>query len=114
MKALSDNLYFKNLDNNAGVFHTLIDAAEEDFKEALLAYTFLLKSEQVLSASKLDEKIEAWFKSKYHCQLDFEISDALDKLERMQLVTFDGKNYQVLPLIQAKQRLDQRWSSLFN
>ena len=36
MKALSDNLYFKNLDNNAGVFHTLIDAAEEeDIKEAL-------------------------------------------------------------------------------
>ena len=26
MKALADNLYFKNLDNNAGVFHTLIDA----------------------------------------------------------------------------------------
>ena len=43
MKALSDNLYFKNLDNNAGVFHTLIDAAEEeDFKEAILAYSFLL------------------------------------------------------------------------
>ena len=28
MKALADNLYFKNLDNNAGVFHTLVDAAE--------------------------------------------------------------------------------------
>ena len=27
MKALADNLYFKNLDNNAGVFHTLVDAA---------------------------------------------------------------------------------------
>ena len=30
MKALSDNLYFKNLDNNAGVFYHLIDAAEEE------------------------------------------------------------------------------------
>jgi hypothetical protein len=105
MKALSDNLYFKNLDNNAGVFHTLIDSAEEeDFKEALLAYTFLLKSTQGLSAKKLDEEIEAWFSNKYHCQLDFEISDALDKLERMQLVTFDGENYQAIPLTQAKQR----------
>ncbi|WP_114326724.1 DUF3754 domain-containing protein [Candidatus Colwellia aromaticivorans] len=115
MKALSDNLYFKNLDNNAGVFHTLIDAAEEeDFKEALLAYTFLLKSKQGLSASKLDDKIETWFRNKYHCQLDFEISDALAKLERMKLVTLDKDTYQALPLTQAKQHLDQRWDSLFN
>jgi hypothetical protein len=41
MKALSDNLYFKNLDNNAGVFYHLIDTAEEEeFKEAVLAYFF--------------------------------------------------------------------------
>tara|TARA_R110001583_G_scaffold12423_1_gene55221 strand:- start:17638 stop:18870 length:1233 start_codon:yes stop_codon:yes gene_type:complete len=115
MKALSDNLYFKNLDNNAGVFHTLIDAAEEeDFKEALLAYTFLLKSTQGLSASQLDEEIEAWFSNNYHCQLDFEISDALAKLELMQLITLDGENYKPLSLTQAKQCLDQRWDSLFN
>jgi hypothetical protein len=115
MKALSDNLYFKNLDNNAGVFHTLTDSAEEeDFKEALLAYTFLLKSTQGLSALALDKKIETWFKEKYQCQLDFEIPDALGKLERMQLVTFDGEYYQALPLTQAKQRLDQRWDSIFD
>ena len=115
MKALSDNLYFKNLDNNAGVFHTLIDSAEEeDIKEALLAYTFLLNAPQGLSATTLDEKIEDWFKNKYHCQLDFEISDALSKLTRMQLVTFDDKNYFAIPLTQAKQRLNQRWDNIFN
>jgi hypothetical protein len=26
MKALSENLYFRNLDNDAGVFHHLLDA----------------------------------------------------------------------------------------
>jgi hypothetical protein len=115
MKALSDNLYFKNLDNNAGVFHTLTDAAEEeDFKEALLAYTFLLINDQPLNAAELDKSIEAWFEKKYQCPLDFEISDALDKLTRMQLVTFDGECYQAVPLSQAKQSLDKRWDSLFN
>lgn len=115
MKALSDNLYFKNLDNNAGVFHTLIDSAEEeDFKEALLAYTFLLVYPQGLSSLELDEKIEAWFNDKYHCQLDFEIPDALDKLMRMQLVTFDGEHYKALPLTQAKQHLNHRWNDIFN
>jgi hypothetical protein len=115
MKALSDNLYFKNLDNNAGVFHTLIDSAEEeDFKEALLAYTFLLKTPSGLNASALDNQIETWFVEKYHCQLDFEISDALDKLVRMQLVTLDNDNYRALPLTQAKQGLDKHWDDLFN
>lgn len=114
MKALSDNLYFKNLDNNAGVFHTLIDAAEEeDTKEALLAYTFLLKSEKGLSAQMLDEQIETWFKTKYKCELDFEISDALEKLERMHLVTCTNYVYSAINLDHAKTILDERWDNLF-
>jgi hypothetical protein len=114
MKALSDNLYFKNLDNNAGVFHTLIDAAEEeDFKEALLAYTFLLKSPNGLNAQTLDEQIEHWFKSKYQCDLDFEISDALEKLVRMRLVTCSNDVYSALSLEHAKTVLDERWDNLF-
>ena len=114
MKALSDNLYFKNLDNNAGVFHTLIDAAEEeDIKEALLAYTFLLKSKNGLSAHALDEQIETWFKTKYQCELDFEISDALEKLERMHLVTCTNTLYNAINLEHAKAILDERWDNLF-
>ena len=115
MKALSDNLYFKNLDNNAGVFHTLIDAAEEeDYKEALLAYTFLLNSASGLTATQLDDKIEAWFNDQHHCLLDFEISDALAKLERMKLVTVVQNCYHAVPLTQAKQDLDQYWDTLFS
>ena len=35
LQSLTENLYFKNLDNNAGVFHRLIDdAEEEECKEA--------------------------------------------------------------------------------
>ena len=42
MKSLSESLYFRNLDNDAGVFHHLLDAAEEaEVKEAVLAYHFL-------------------------------------------------------------------------
>lgn len=114
MKALSDNLYFKNLDNNAGVFHTLIDAAEEeDFKEAILAYTFLLTSPQGLDARQLDDCIESWFLKTYQCVLDFEISDALHKLERMQLVERNQGQYRALPLPEAKQKLDSQWDSFF-
>lgn len=114
MKALSDNLYFKNLDNNAGVFHTLIDSAEEeDFKEALLAYSFLLKNPEGLSAEELDRQVEAWFASQYQCHLDFEISDALDKLTKMKLVKQTEQGYQAVSLAKAKQTLDCYWDNIF-
>ena len=115
MKALSDNLYFKNLDNNAGVFHTLIDAAEEeDFKETILAYSFLLNNKDGLTAEALDEKIEYWFKVKYQCELDFEIVDALSKLERMELVELNNNVYQAIALDEAKIILDTHWDNIFN
>jgi len=114
MKALSDNLYFKNLDNNAGVFHTLIDSAEEeDFKEAILAYTFLLQAEG-LTSKALDSEIELWFKSNYQCELDFEVSDALSKLERMKLVVIKNDIYHAVDLDSAKKQLDKLWDNIFD
>jgi predicted transcriptional regulator YdeE len=39
---LTDNIYYRNVNNNAGVFDYLIGAAEEqECKEAFLAYHFL-------------------------------------------------------------------------
>lgn len=58
MKTLADNLYFKNLDNNTCVFHRLIDATEEEEnKEVILAYYFLLKADKAISAQELDSTI---------------------------------------------------------
>lgn len=72
MKTLADNLYFKNLDNNTGVFHRLIDAAEEEeFKESILAYYFLLRSEKFMDAEELDLTIENWFEKNYRHDLNF-------------------------------------------
>lgn len=114
MKALADNLYFKNLDNNAGVFHTLVDAAEEeDVKEALLAYTFLLKANTAMSAEQLDKRIEQWFNEQHNCQLDFEIDDALNKLVKLELVNQQDDVYTAVDLDKAKQRLDTRWDDYF-
>jgi hypothetical protein len=115
MKALSDNLYFKNLDNNAGVFHTLIDAAEEeDCKEALLAYTFLLQhGNGGLTANALDTQIEQWFKHTHSCELDFDIPDAMEKLIAMKLVTQQHERYVALPLNEAVKELDDYWDNIY-
>jgi hypothetical protein len=114
MKALSDNLYFKNLDNNAGVFHHLIDAAEEEeFKEAVLAYFFLLTEKRPLQKAELDALIEKWLEAGWNCKINFEIDDALNKLERLELVTCEGDMVQCLPLAEARRRLDHIWDNYF-
>jgi hypothetical protein len=114
MKALSDNLYFKNLDNNAGVFYHLIDAAEEEeFKEAVLAYYFLLTAKETLSKEELDHRIENWLAEKWDCQIDFEIGDATNKLQRLNLIQQDGEILRGVPLGEAKQQLDTIWDNFF-
>jgi len=114
MKALSDNLYFKNLDNNAGVFHHLIDAAEEEeVKEAVLAYFFLLRENRPMEKGELDDLIENWFEDRWNCRINFEIDDALKKLARLELVTRDGNILQCRPLAEAQRQLNHIWDNYF-
>ncbi len=115
MKTLSDSLYFRNLDNNAGVFHRLIDAAEEEeCKEALLAWTFLLKATEPLDEAGLDLAVEAALHAHIGEAVDFEVSDALAKLVELDLVTVhdNGVLDAVLPT-EAARRLDARWDGLY-
>ncbi|MFC1834347.1 TMEM143 family protein [Thermodesulfobacteriota bacterium] len=114
-KELSDNLYFRNLVNNVGVFHSLIDAAEEEeCKEAFLAYYFLLTSDGALTEPELDRLVESWFETGNGCILDFECDDALGKLQRLNLLEKkpDG-SLQVPGLEAALARLDELWDGFF-
>ncbi|MFV1921409.1 MAG: TMEM143 family protein [Methylotenera sp.] len=115
MKTLADNLYFKNLDNNMGVFHRLIDAAEEEeCKEAILAYYFLCIAGKPLSALELDQEIENWFECTQHKTLDFEIDDALQKLLKLGLVKLiPEEHYEAIPPHKATQVLDAVWDNYF-
>ncbi len=87
-QALTENLYFKLLDNNAGVLYRLLDDAEDsECKESMIAFYFLLEAAGPVSAPELDARIEAWFAERWACRLDFEIDDALGKLQRLGLAT---------------------------
>lgn len=115
LKVLADNLYFKKLDTNAGVFHRLIDAAEEEeCKETLLGYYFLHVAKAPVAAADLDRQIEAWFRDKWGCTLDFEVEDALGKLVRFGLAEKEGGAYRAVPLGEARRRLDRFWDNLFD
>jgi hypothetical protein len=116
MKALSENLYFRNLDNDAGVFHHLLDAAEEaEVKEAVLAFHFIRTSVQPPTTAELDGLIEGWFVQRWNAHFDFEVEDGLRKLRELSLVTEDGQGrLTAAALPDARQRMDEIWDALFD
>lgn len=113
---LTQSLYFQNIDNNAGVIHRMVDEAEEqDNREALLAYFFLWRATAPAgcTAPELDATIEAFVAQEIHQPVDFEVSDALDKLARWELANSDDQGrWRAVPIDEAIERLTRRWQSL--
>ncbi len=106
---LTESLYYQNLDNNAGVLFRLLDEAEEqEHREALLGYFFLwhYAPSQGWSAAALDQAIEAFLSAQLKRPVDFEVADALEKLDRMQLVErLPGDLLRAVPLPRAVAQL---------
>ena len=114
-KALADHLYFRNLDNDMGVVHHLVDdAEEEEVKEALLAWTLLRAAGQPLTAEELDDHVEGWLADTCGLDLDFEVDDGLAKLRTLRLVEdAEGGRLQAVGAEEAMRRLDERWDAYF-
>lgn len=114
MKTLSDNLYFRNLANGLGVFYNLLDAAEEEeCKEALLASCFLATTGPA-SDAELDARVEAWFAERLGCPLDFDVTDAVGKLERLGLAHREEGRWVGLPPGEALLVLDRTWDAYYD
>jgi hypothetical protein len=113
-KQLSDTVYFRNLANNAGVLDALIGAGEEqDVKEALLAYWTLRRAGRPMSKSEIDKSAEQFLRTRLSLTVDFEIGDALGKLERLGLVVRDGETLSAIPCADALAKLDAAWDAYF-
>ncbi|MCS7047601.1 MAG: TMEM143 family protein, partial [Gemmataceae bacterium] len=113
---LTQSLYYQNLGNNLGVLFHLIDEAEEqETREALLAYFHLWRhaGERGWTATDLDNYVEMDLERIADIKVDFEIDDALAKLERLQLVAKNGDRYVAVPIEQALERLDYAWDNYF-
>jgi hypothetical protein len=113
-KELTDNIYFRNVNNNAGIFDYIIGAAEEqECKEAFLAYYFLRSSAAPLTEPELDARIEQWLLKAFGVDIDFEVDDALGKLERLGLLRREGEHLSVPAPDEALARLDYIWDNYF-
>ncbi len=109
-KMLADSLYYRNLDNNAGVLHHLLDTAEEEeIKEAVLAYVFL-RCHGACREGDLDATIESWFATALGLTVDFEVDDAVAKLERLGVASQQDGIWTALAPDAAFSALRTQWS----
>ncbi|MDZ7676062.1 MAG: TMEM143 family protein [Acidimicrobiales bacterium] len=114
LKTLSENLYFRTVGDGPGVIHTLLSAAEQQESiEVVLAYRFLLAaSPDGLTSDELDTRIEAWLAADGG-DIDFEVDDAIAKLDDLDLLLDDDGRLRVRDLDDALVVLDRRWDDLF-
>jgi Protein of unknown function (DUF3754) len=113
-KELADNVYFRNVNNNAGIFDYIIGAAEDqECKEAFLAYYFLCTAAGAPAQTELEAVIEAWLKETFGIDLEFKVGEALAKLERLGLLVRQGEQLAVLPIGKTLTRLNEVWSGYF-
>jgi Protein of unknown function (DUF3754) len=113
---LTKSLYYKSLDNNTGVLMRLLDEAEEqECRETFLAYFCLWKyaPPEGWNAEQLDDYVELYLEGHANVKVDFEIGDALAKLERLKIVRKVGDAYQASPLDKALEMLDSTWDNYF-
>jgi len=112
---LTEHLYFQNLNSNAGVFTQLIDAAEEEeCKEAILAYYFLWTEPDCgRDPESLDARIERFLHEELGRKADFQIDDALRKLEKLEVLRCGPSGLTVVPIDAALVRLDRTWDAYF-
>ena len=115
-KTLTENLYFRTLGTGGGVLHELLASAEEqEVVEVLLAARFLFDADEPISADELDQRVEQWLRGHCEREIDFEVEDAIGKLERLGVIrdaSPDGL-LAATSIDDALAALDDRWDHLF-
>ena len=111
---LTENIYFRNVNNNAGIFDYLIATAEDqETKEAALAYHFIRKAEVTPTATDVADRVERWLAKNFGVNIDFKIANALETLNRFGLVRREGEQLFVPSLEPAIAQLRQVWNNFF-
>jgi len=113
--SLTRQLYFQNLDNNAGViYHLLAEAEQQEFREIILAWWLLWRGGLGgASEGQIDAAAEAWLRERCGMLADFEIGDALAKLARLGLASGAAGRWRAAGIEAALETLDRAWDEQF-
>ncbi len=117
MVVMAQNLYFHAMADNRGVMLKLAArAAEEDVKEEMLLYSVLAKENaQRQDLPEIDVAIEQYLSTSFGVSVDFDISDALERLIADGIVTerSDGTLFTLSPR-DAALHIDRKWDAFLD
>ena len=95
----------------------LLDEAEEqETCETILAYYFLWRyaGAEGWPRTTLEKAIEGYLEERSGRKVEFEIRDALAKLESLHVIQTHGDRCSVVPIEKALEMLDATWDNFFN
>ena len=114
-KILSENVYFRNINNNSGTFDTIIGEAEEQLcKKAFLTYKFLHFPGDGPTEQELNRRVGEWLKATFGVSVDFESRDVIERLGQLGLLRRDGARLFVAPTDETLARLRNVWAGLLS
>jgi hypothetical protein len=112
-KQVTDNIYYRNVNNNSGIFNYIIGEAEEqDWKEALLGYYALLTAAVPLTREALSAHIDELLMQIFGLRVAFGVDDTLARLRELNLLCESDGRFSAPPLTGALARLETEWAGL--
>lgn len=103
------HLYFQNLSNNAGALHYLVGMlAQEEMKEALLAYAFCAARNPPRDELELRYRVESFLLATFGIGCRFDVADAVHSLTRLGLRR-DATSLAVISAAEATANLLDLW-----
>ena len=118
MLNMTQNLYYQNLDNNAGVLLRLLEEGEQqEACESVLAYfvtAVLLAEQPAIALDEIDRLCEELLQQATGIQVDFDVEATARNLMHLGLLKIERHGWRALPLSAACTRLDATWDSWFN
>jgi hypothetical protein len=112
-KTLAETVYFRSKANNAAVIDSLIGAAaDQELKEAFLAWQRLAHANRPMGKTELDKSCEEALLNLFgFAAIDFEIGDALSKAERLGIVQRSSEDtFLAIGTTQASAALEALWN----
>jgi hypothetical protein len=112
--ALAEHLYAITMASNASVIARLgVLAGDEDTKEALLAYALLVRAP--LTPDELKARAEAFVWDRYRARVQFDVSDALRKLDELALCERGAEGrLGVVAIDAALRNVDATWDDVYS
>ncbi|MFK7737828.1 MAG: DUF3754 domain-containing protein [Pirellulaceae bacterium] len=118
MLNMAQNLYYQNLDNNAGVLLRLLEEGEQqEAIEAILAYyatAIALRDRGPLSLEAIDLECERLLKEATNIEIDFDVERTVRTLAQLGVLEANQDGWSALPPDKARKSLDATWESWFS